>query len=145
MCFNILTNATGFAFLPFLVVSMLICLNPFSSTCWEISHLVLGAKRGDRYISTEQIGPPRQPKVSVENLAIVQLDSFTLVSKNKRLSHPFSQRESFIPFTLLAPGWLSSGWTGLSAPSLWVVWQSGREVNGLGSQAQAKSCSHHSH
>lgn len=72
MCFNMLTNSTGFAFLPFLVVRMLICLNPFSSTCLEISHLALGAKKGDQYISTEQIGPPLQPKVSVENLAIVQ-------------------------------------------------------------------------
>ena len=53
MCFNMLTNSTGFAFLPFLVVRMLICLNPFSSTCLEISHLALGAKKGDQYISTE--------------------------------------------------------------------------------------------
>lgn len=84
---------------------MLICLNPFSSTCLEISHLVLGAKKGDQSISTEQIGPPLQTKVSAENLAIVQLDSFTLVSKNKSLSHPFSQRENFIPF----PSWLLVG------------------------------------
>lgn len=51
ICFNTLASTAGFALLPpFLVVRMLICLNPFSSTSLKISHLVLAAKKGDQLI-----------------------------------------------------------------------------------------------
>lgn len=112
VCFNMLTSATGFAFSPpncFLLVRMLICLNPFSFGCLEISHLVLVAETGDPPVHLKQAGsrghslgsrllqkPKRLFKVSCWFLKI-----------SKDLTHPFLRQRELYSFSPAAPGWLT--------------------------------------